>query len=67
MPLTARQRLIEFLGQREITTAEEAARALKCTPSNARHHLSALIKEGVVQMLQNACKITQVARSIFTP
>ena len=46
---TTRQLLCEHLQLKRTASAAELARALRLTPANIRHHLSALITEGVVE------------------
>lgn len=46
---TSRQRLLAYIRSREVVTAAELSRALKMTPANARHHLSILEQEGLVE------------------
>lgn len=50
MVITSRHKVIEYLKNREAATALDISRALKTTPANARHHLSSLLEEGVVQI-----------------
>ncbi len=49
---TTRERVLEILDRRGAATALEVANGLKTTAANARHHLSILEKEGVVQAIQ---------------
>jgi predicted ArsR family transcriptional regulator len=46
---TTRQRLWEYLQVKQGASAEELALVLQVTPANVRHHLSALISEGLVE------------------
>ena len=46
---TTRQLLCEHLQLKRTASAAELARALRLTPANIRHHLSALLAEGVVE------------------
>jgi len=46
---TTRQLLCEHLQLKQVASADELAHALRVTPANIRHHLSALISEGVVE------------------
>jgi predicted ArsR family transcriptional regulator len=46
---TTRQLLCEHLQLKRTASAGELARALRLTPANIRHHLSALLSEGVVE------------------
>lgn len=45
----ARQKILAFLTKQNIATAREISAALKMTPANARHHLSMLAADGLVQ------------------
>ncbi len=51
MTKTARERLIDYLYTRETATAAEVSRTLKSSTANARHHLAALVADGVVQVV----------------
>lgn len=44
----ARQKILAFLKKQNIATAAEIAAALRMTPANARHHLSLLAADGLV-------------------
>ena len=46
--MTARTEILEFLASRETASAAEVARAMNCSAANARHHLGALLEEGLV-------------------
>jgi predicted ArsR family transcriptional regulator len=46
---TTRQQIREYLQERPSASAEELARVLDVTPANIRHHLSAMVSDGVVQ------------------
>jgi predicted ArsR family transcriptional regulator len=46
---TTRQLICEHLQLKQMASADEMAHALRVTPANIRHHLSALISEGVVE------------------
>lgn len=46
---TSRQRILEFIKERKLVSADEISRSLKMSAANARHHLAALQREGVVQ------------------
>ena len=48
---TTRQRILEYIQSKEVVTAAEISSALHMTSANARHHLSALRDEGVVQVI----------------
>ncbi len=45
----ARQKILTFLKKQNIATAAEIAAALRMTPANARHHLSYLAADGLVE------------------
>lgn len=47
---TTRQRLIDYLDEKNIACATELGRSLNLTPANIRHHLSILEKEGVIEV-----------------
>jgi len=49
---TTRRRLIEYLGVKKVASARELARGLKLTAADARHHLTSLEDEGVVQVVE---------------
>lgn len=51
MRVTTRQRILEYIQSKEIVCAAEISQALHMTAANARHHLSALRDEGVVQVI----------------
>ncbi len=46
---TTRQQVREYLQDKQSASADELARALQVTPANIRHHLSAMISDGLVQ------------------
>lgn len=46
---TVRQQIREYLQDKQSASAEELARALQVTPANVRHHLAALISDGLVR------------------
>jgi predicted ArsR family transcriptional regulator len=48
---TSRQRLFEYIQVHHVVTVTDLSRALKMTPANARHHLSILIDQGLVEMV----------------
>ena len=48
---TTRQRILEYIKSKEVTTAADLSSALHMTAANARHHLSTLKEEGVVQVI----------------
>lgn len=49
---TTRRRLIEYLGVKKVASARDLARVLKLTAADARHHLTSLEDEGVVQVVE---------------
>jgi DeoR family suf operon transcriptional repressor len=48
---TSRQRVLEYIRSRKVIGVAELSRVLKMTPSNARHHLSILQEQGLVQVV----------------
>jgi len=48
---TSRQRVLEYIRSRKVIGVAELSRVLKMTPANARHHLSILQQEGLVQVV----------------
>jgi predicted ArsR family transcriptional regulator len=48
---TSRQRLLEYVQTHRIVTSRELSRALKMTAANARHHLSILESQGLVEVV----------------
>lgn len=46
----ARQKILAFLKKQNIATAAEIGAALRVTPANARHHLSLLADDGLVEV-----------------
>jgi DeoR family transcriptional regulator, suf operon transcriptional repressor len=46
---TTRQQIREYLQDKQSSSADELARALRVTPANIRHHLSVLISDGLVE------------------
>ena len=51
MPHQTRQNIIQILEQRETATAYDLSRLLKVTPSNIRHHLSILVRQGSIKVV----------------
>ena len=49
---TTRQKCLAYLSKHKSATAEDFARAIGVTAADIRHHLSALIKEGLVETLR---------------
>jgi predicted ArsR family transcriptional regulator len=50
--MTSRQRIMDYLHTHPGATSGEISRALNQTPANARHHLGALERDGLVQTLR---------------
>ena len=48
---TSRQRLLEYIQNHRVVTSRELSRALKMTAANARHHLSILEEQGLVEVV----------------
>lgn len=48
---STRQRLLDYLSLRRLATSLELSRALHSTPANIRHHLSMLLREGIVEIV----------------
>jgi predicted ArsR family transcriptional regulator len=48
---TSRQRVLEFVLSHRVVSAAELSRALQMTPANARHHLSLLAEQGLVEVV----------------
>ena len=48
---TSRQRVLEYIRSRKVIGVAELSRVLKMTPANARHHLSILQEQGLVQVV----------------
>ena len=48
---TSRQRVLEYIRSRKVIGVAELSRVLKMTPANARHHLSILQQQGLVQVV----------------
>lgn len=48
---TSRQRVLEYIRSRKVIGVAELSRVLKMTPANARHHLSILQEQGLVQVI----------------
>lgn len=46
-----RIRLLEYLDEKQIATSKELSRALQVTPADVRHHLSALLNDGSIQII----------------
>lgn len=54
MPIQTRDQIIQILENREAATARELSRLLKLTPSNIRHHLNILLRQGSVKIVDLA-------------
>jgi predicted ArsR family transcriptional regulator len=50
---TSRQRVLDFIRLHQYVTAAEISRVLRMTPANARHHLSVLVDQGVVEVISD--------------
>ena len=48
---TSRQRVLEYIRTRKVVGSAELSRVFKMTPANARHHLSVLQEQGLVQVV----------------
>lgn len=51
MPVTTRQKILNYLKRNQTVSSREIARALQMTPANARHHLGILAADGRVEVL----------------
>jgi len=51
MPITTRQKILEYLKRNQTVSSREVARALRMTPANARHHLGILAADGRVELV----------------
>lgn len=51
MPITTRQKILDYLKRSRTVSSREIARALQMTPANARHHLSILAADGRVEVI----------------
>lgn len=51
MPITTRQKILDYLRRNRTVTSREIARALQMTPANARHHLGILAADGRVEVV----------------
>jgi len=49
MPITTRQKILDYLKRNRIVSSREIARSLQMTPANARHHLGILAADGRVE------------------
>jgi predicted ArsR family transcriptional regulator len=50
---TVRERILEYIRSHRAVTAIEMSLAFQMTPANARHHLSALLGQGLLQVVAN--------------
>jgi predicted ArsR family transcriptional regulator len=50
MPITTRQKILDYLKRNRSVSSRELARALHMTPANARHHLGILATDGRVEV-----------------
>jgi len=46
-----RLRLLEYLEEKQIATSQELSWALQVTPADVRHHISALLNDGSIQII----------------
>ena len=51
MPLTTRQKILDYLKRNQTVSSREIARVLQMTPANARHHLGILAADGRVEVV----------------
>lgn len=51
MPITTRQKILNYLKRNRTVSSREIARALHMTPANARHHLGILAGDGRVEVI----------------
>jgi predicted ArsR family transcriptional regulator len=51
MPINSRQKILSYLSKFQSATSPEIARVMRVTPANVRHHLSALVADGSVQVI----------------
>jgi predicted ArsR family transcriptional regulator len=51
MPINSRQKILSYLGKFQSATSPEIARVMRVTPANVRHHLSALLVTGSVEVI----------------
>jgi predicted ArsR family transcriptional regulator len=50
MPITTRQKILDYLKRNQTVSSREVARVLQMTPANARHHLGILAADGRVEV-----------------
>lgn len=51
MPITTRQKILDYLKRNRTVSSRELARTLHMTPANARHHLGILAGDGRVEVV----------------
>jgi predicted ArsR family transcriptional regulator len=51
MPITTRQKILDYLKRNRTVSSREIARALQMTPANARHHLGILAADRRVEVI----------------
>ena len=51
MPITTRQKILDYLKRNRTVSSREIARVLQMTPANARHHLGILAADGRVEVI----------------
>ncbi len=51
MPITTRQKILDYLKRNRTVSSRELARALQMTPANARYHLGILAADGRVEIV----------------
>jgi len=51
MPITSRQKILDYLKRSRAASSREVARALRMTPANARRHLGILAADGRVEVV----------------
>lgn len=49
--VTSRQRIIEFIDKNQAVTAADISQSLNVTEANIRHHLSILLKNGLIKII----------------
>jgi len=56
MPISTRQKILDYLKRNRTVSSRELARALHMTPANARHHLGILAADGRVEAFKKQRK-----------
>ena len=51
MPITTRQKILDYLKRNQTVSSREVARILRMTPANVRHHLGILAADGRVEVI----------------